>query len=98
MQFAHIHIGIDRDKILKIYFWLIPKPILYPLNHLTQIRHLFEGVDWGGKKGWQEYTDELYMKGLNYSDNYDGVVTHLEPDILECEVKWAIKKHYHEQS
>ena len=38
------------------------------------------------KKRWQE---ELYEKGLNDSDNHDGVVTHLEPDILECEVKWA---------
>ena len=41
------------------------------------------------KKGWQEYT-ELYKKGLNDPDNYNGVVTHLEPDILECEVKWAL--------
>ena len=40
------------------------------------------------KKRWQEYT-ELYKNGLNDSDNHDGVVTHLEPDILECEVKWA---------
>ena len=38
----------------------------------------------------QEYTEELYKKDLNYLDNYDGVITHLEPDILECEVKWAI--------
>ena len=41
------------------------------------------------KKRWQEYT-ELYKKGLNDPDNNDGVVTHLEPDILECEVKWAL--------
>ena len=41
------------------------------------------------KKRWQEYT-ELYKKGLNDPDNHDGVVTHLEPDILECEVKWAL--------
>ena len=38
-------------------------------------------------KKWQEYTEELYKKGLNDPDNYDGVITHLEPDILECEVK-----------
>ena len=38
---------------------------------------------------WQDYTEELYKKGLNDSDNHDGVVTHLEPDILECEVKQA---------
>ena len=41
------------------------------------------------KKRWQEYT-ELYKKGLNDLDNHDGVITHLEPDILECEVKWAL--------
>ena len=39
------------------------------------------------KKRWQEYTEELYKKDLHDSDNYDGVITHLEPDILECEVK-----------
>ena len=42
------------------------------------------------KKRWQEYTEELYKKGLNDPDNHDGVVTHLEPDILECGVKWAL--------
>ena len=41
------------------------------------------------KKRWQEYT-ELYKKGLHIPDNHDGVITHLEPDILECEVKWAL--------
>ena len=40
------------------------------------------------KKRWEEYREEPYMKGLNDPDNHDGVVTHLEPDILECEVKW----------
>ena len=42
------------------------------------------------KKRWQEYTEEPYKKGLNDQDNHDGVVTHLEPCILECEVKWAL--------
>ena len=42
------------------------------------------------KKRWQEYTEELYKKYLNDLDNHDGVFTHLEPDILECEVKWAL--------
>ena len=42
------------------------------------------------KKRWQEYTDELYKKDLHDSDNYGGMITHLEPDILECEVKWAL--------
>ena len=41
------------------------------------------------KKGWQEYTEELYKKDLHDQDNHDGVITHLEPDILEYEVKWA---------
>ena len=41
------------------------------------------------KKGWQEYTEELYKKHLHDPDNHDGVITHLEPHILECEVKWA---------
>ena len=41
-------------------------------------------------KMWQEYTEELYKKDLNDPDNQDGVITHLEPDILECEVKWAL--------
>ena len=42
------------------------------------------------KKRWQEYTEELYKKDLHNPDNHDGVITHLEPDILECEVKWAL--------
>ena len=42
------------------------------------------------KKRWQEYTDELYKKDLHDSDNHDGVITHLEPDTLGCEVKWAL--------
>ena len=42
------------------------------------------------KKRWQEYTEELYKKDLHDPDNHDGVITHLEPDILEWEVKWAL--------
>ena len=42
------------------------------------------------KKWWHEYTEELYKKDLHDPDNHDGVITHLEPDILECEVKWAL--------
>ena len=42
------------------------------------------------KKRWQEYTDELYKKHLHDPDNYDGVISHLEPDNLECKVKWAL--------
>ena len=42
------------------------------------------------KKRWQEYTEELYKKDLHDSENHDGVITHLEPDSLECKVKWAL--------
>ena len=42
------------------------------------------------KKRWQEYTEELYKKDLRDPDNHDGVITHLEPDILECEVRWSL--------
>ena len=51
------------------------------------------------KKRWQEYTEELYLKDLHDPDNHDGVISHLEPDILECKVKWALgRKHHYEQS
>ena len=42
------------------------------------------------KKSWQEYTEELYIKYINDPDSHEGVITHLNPDILECEVKWAL--------
>ena len=43
------------------------------------------------KKRWQEYTEELYKKDLHDPDNHDGVITYLEPDILECEFKWSLE-------
>ena len=43
------------------------------------------------KKRWQEYTEELYRKDLHDPNNHDGMITHLEPDILECKVKWALE-------
>ena len=51
-------------------------------------RDLTEAED--NKKRWQEYTEDLYKKDLHDPDNHNGVITHLEPDILECEVKWAL--------
>ena len=45
------------------------------------------------KKRGQEYTEELYKKDLHNPDNHDGMITHLEPDILECEVKWALRQN-----
>ena len=53
-------------------------------------RYLTEAEDI--KKRWQEYTEEIYKKDLHDQDNHDGVITHLEPDILECEVKWALER------
>ena len=51
------------------------------------------------KKRWQQQTEKLYKIDLHDPDNHDGVITHLEPDILECEVKWALlRKHHYRQS
>ena len=51
------------------------------------------------KKSWQEYKEELYKKDLQDQDNHDGVITHLEPDILECKVKWVgLRKHHYKRS
>ena len=50
------------------------------------------------KKWWQEYTEELYKKDLHDPDNHNGVITDLGPDILECEVKWALESINYEQS
>ena len=55
--------------------------------------HLTEAEDI--KKRWQEYTEELYKKDLHDPDNHDGVITHLQPDILECTVKWALGRKHH---
>ena len=50
------------------------------------------------EKRWQAYTEELYKKDLHDPDNHDGVITHLEPDFVEYEVKWALGSHHYEQS
>ena len=55
---------------------------------IGSIKDLTEAEDI--KKRWQEYIEELYKKDLHNQDNHDDVITHLEPDILECEVKWAL--------
>ena len=53
----------------------------------------------GIQKRWQGYTEELYKKDLHNPDNHDGVISYLEPDILECEVKWALGSiHHYKQS
>ena len=50
------------------------------------------------KKRWQEYTEELYKKDLHDPDNHSGMIILLEPDILECEFQWALRKHHYKQS
>ena len=50
------------------------------------------------KRRWQEYTEELYKEDLHNQDNHDSVITHLEPDILECEVKGTLERPHYEQS
>ena len=50
------------------------------------------------RKRGQEYMEELYKKDLRSPDNHNGMITHLESDILECKVKWVIQKHHYEQS
>ena len=57
-------------------------------NQACRLGDLTEAEDI--KNRWQEYTEELYKKDLHDPDNHDGVITHSEPDILECEVKWAL--------
>ena len=52
----------------------------------------------GINKRWQEYTEELYKKDLKDPANHDGVITHLEPDILDCEVIVGLRKHHYKQS
>ena len=70
-------------------------PVLWPPHAKSWLigQDSAAGRDWGQediKKRWQEYTEELYKKDLHDPDNHKGVITHLEPDILECEVKWAL--------
>ena len=50
------------------------------------------------KKRWEEYTEEIYKKDLHDPDNHNGMITHLEPDILKCEVKVGLRKYHYEQS
>ena len=66
------------------------------ISRATSCKDGYKGQKWYGPnraeaiKRWQEYTEELYKKDLHDPDNHDGAITHLEPDILECKVKWAL--------
>ena len=80
--------GKTRDLIKKIRD---TKGTFYAKMGSIKDRNGLDLTEAGGiKKTWQEYTEELQNKDLHNPDNHDGVISHLEPDILECEVKWAL--------
>ena len=80
--------GKTRDLFKKIRYI---KGIFHAKTGTIKDRNSKDLTEWSSvKKRWQEYTEELYKKGLSDPDNHDGVVSHLKPYILECEVKWAL--------
>ena len=79
--------GKTRDLFKKIRD---TKGIFHAKMGSIKDRNCMELTEAEDKKRWQEYTEELYKKDLHDPDNHDGVITDLEPDILECEVKWAL--------
>ena len=87
-NFSQKYIGINTEKV-KVKSLsrvrLFGTPLIKDRNGID----LTEAEDI--QKRWQEYTEELFKKDLHDQDNHDGVITHLEPDILECEVKWALE-------
>ena len=88
--------GKTRDLVKKIR---VIKRTFHAKMVTTKDRHsmdLTEAEDI--QKRWQECTEELYKKDLHNPDNHDGVITHLEPGIKECEVKLGLQKHHYEQS
>jgi len=92
LTFCLNDLSIDENGILKfptIIVLLLISPFLFVSGCLRNGMDLTEAEDI--KKRWQEYTEELYKKDLQDPDNHDGVITDLEPDILECEVKWALE-------
>ena len=80
--------GKTRDFFKKIRD---TKGIFHAKMCLTKDIHGMDLTEAEDIKRWQEYTEELYKKDLHVPDNHNGVITHLEPDILECEVKWALE-------
>ena len=80
--------GKTRDRFKKIRD---TKGTFHAKMSLVKDRNGMDLTEADFKKRWQEYTEELYKRDLHDPDNDDGVITHLEPDILECEVKWALE-------
>ena len=78
--FSYCSWGSQGKKTEVVFHSLLQNSLLLSLTEAEDI-----------KKRWQEYTEELYKKDLHNPDNHDAVITHLEPDILECEVKWALE-------
>ena len=81
--------GKTRDLFKKIRD---TKGIFHAKMGLIKDKNGMDLTEAEGIKKWQEYTEELYKKELHDLDNHDGVITHLEPDILECEVNWALER------
>ena len=79
--------GKTRDPLKKIAYI---RGTFHARMGMIKGRNVKDLIEAEEIKKWQEYTKELYKKGLKHPDNYDGVVTHLKSDILECEVKWAL--------
>ena len=80
--------GKTRDLIKKIRG---TKGTLHPKMGSIKDRNAMDLTEAEDNKRWQEYTEEMYKKDLHDQDNHNGVITHLEPDILECEVKWILE-------
>ena len=87
--------GKTRDLVKKIRD---SKGIFYAKMGTIKDKNDMDLTEEDIKKKWQEYTEELYKKDLHDPANHDGVITHLETDILECKVKWAFRKHHYEQN
>ena len=79
----------SNDPNRKICYFILKQEYLDNLYILTSFQKWY-GTKRSRRQRWQEYTEELYKKELHDPDNHDGVITHLEPDILECEAKWAL--------
>ena len=87
MQIEDNKMGKPRDLLKKTSD---NKGILHAKMGTIKDRNGMDLTEAEDIKRWQEYTEELYKKDLNDLDNHDGVITYLEPEILECEVKWAL--------
>ena len=91
---VHLRDLPDGPVVQTLYFQCTGVQVRSLIRELRSIIKDKNGIDLTEaediKKRWQEYTEELYKKDLHDPDNHDGMITHLEPDILECEVKWTL--------